>query len=85
MWTCIYPGESNAHITFGKDRVGDMFFKLIQMVCILVAAGVLGNWYLSEYRRVKAMDLPWYRAYLTLPAILIIAMVILLPLLARHI
>ncbi len=62
-----------------------MIQKVLPLICALVAAGVLGNWYLSEYRRVRATPLPWYRAYLTLPGILILVLFILLPVLAKYI
>ena len=62
-----------------------MIIKVLQMISILVAAGILGNWYLSEYRRIRATDLPWYRAYLTLPGIILIIVIFLLPMIARNI
>lgn len=62
-----------------------MIVQAIQMIAILVAAGLLGNWYLAEYRRVRATSLPWYRAYLTLPGIIIIIVIFLFPVIARHI
>jgi hypothetical protein len=62
-----------------------MILKVVKMICVLAAAGVLGNWYLTEYRRVRTTNLPWYRAYLTVPAILIIILIFMLPLLASHI
>ncbi len=58
-------------------------FKIIQLIAVLVAAGILGNWYLSEYRKARATNLPPYRAYFSLPGIIIILFVILLPILMR--
>ena len=59
--------------------------KALQPIAVLAAACLLGNWYLSEYRRVRATGLPWYRAYLTLPGIIIVVVIFLLPLIARHV
>jgi len=59
------------------------FTKIIQVVAILGAASILGNWYLSEYRKARAAHLPSYRAYFSLPGALIILFVLLLPLLVR--
>lgn len=52
----------------------------VQFGCALVAAGVLGNWYLAEFRRLKAAGKPWYAAYLTPPGLIIIAVLLSLPL-----
>jgi hypothetical protein len=61
------------------------FFKIIQFLSVLIAASMLGNWYLAEYRKAKIAGLPPYRAYLTLPGFLIIVLIFLLPLIARYI
>jgi hypothetical protein len=39
---------------------------------VLVAAGLLGNWFLSEVRRAKARREPWYKPYLTIPGIMVL-------------
>jgi hypothetical protein len=54
---------------------------LVQYMCVLLAALVLGNWYLSECKRLKAAGAPWYASYLTPPGIIIITILLLLPLL----
>ena len=60
-----------------------LVIKLIKLISVLVAAILLGNWYLAEYRRARAANLPSYRAYFTLPGILIILLIFALPLIAR--
>lgn len=62
-----------------------MIVQVFKLIAVLVAAGLLGNWYMAEYRRVRGTNLPWYRAYLTLPGIVIIIVILLLPVIARHI
>ncbi len=57
--------------------------KILQFVCILIAAGIMGNWYLAEYRKAIMAGKPLYRACFTLPGILIMLMILLLPVLAR--
>ena len=57
---------------------------IIQYGCVLAAALVLGNWYLSEHRKLKAMGKPWYASYFSLPGIIIIALLVLLPLVASR-
>jgi hypothetical protein len=59
--------------------------KLIQLVsyiCVLGASMVLGNWFLTELRRARAARKPWYSPYLSVPGILILAVVLLLPIIA---
>ena len=53
---------------------------ILQVVCILVAAGILGNWYLKEVQRLKRVGRPWYAVYFSLPGLLLIALIFLLPL-----
>jgi hypothetical protein len=50
---------------------------------VLLAAVLLGNWYLDEYRKARAANLPVYRAYFSLPGILIALLILVLPLFAR--
>jgi hypothetical protein len=45
---------------------------LLKAIPILVAALLLGNWFLSEARKAKAARKAWYAPYLTVPGILII-------------
>jgi hypothetical protein len=59
--------------------------KIIQLIAVLLAACILGNWYLTEYKKARASHLPLYRAYFSLPGVLIILLILLLPLLGRMI
>lgn len=59
--------------------------KIIQLIAVLLAACILGNWYLAEYKKARAANLPSYRAYFSLPGICILLLILLLPLLARMI
>ncbi len=53
---------------------------LIQAVCVLLAAVILGNWYLKDIQRIKREGRPWYAVYLSIPGLLIIGLLLLLPL-----
>ena len=44
---------------------------ILKAIPILVAAFLLGNWFLSEARKAKQAGKPWYTPYLTIPGILI--------------
>ena len=39
----------------------------LKMVAVLVAAMMLGNWFLAEVRRARLEGKPWYQPYLSLP------------------
>lgn len=42
------------------------------MAAVLIAASFLGNLFLSELKKARALKKPWYAPYLTLPGLLII-------------
>lgn len=45
---------------------------IFKAIPILLAAFLLGNWFLSEVKKAKAARKPWYAPYLTIPGILIL-------------
>ncbi len=45
---------------------------ILKAIPILLAAFLLGNWFLSEVKRAKRAAKPWYAPYLTIPGILIL-------------
>jgi hypothetical protein len=45
---------------------------ILHAIPILLAAFLLGNWFLSEVRKAKSAGKPCYAPYLTVPGILII-------------
>lgn len=55
---------------------------IIKAIPILLAAFLLGNWFLSEVKKAKASSKPWYAPYLTVPGILIL-IVLMIPILLR--
>lgn len=58
------------------------FFLLLKAAAVLAAAGFLGNWFLSELKKARAQNKPWYAPYLSIPGLLI-ALAILLPVILR--
>ncbi|MGD8242546.1 MAG: hypothetical protein PVF59_06970 [Desulfobacterales bacterium] len=54
--------------------------QLIKMAAVLMAAILLGNWFLAEVKSAKALRKPWYAPYLSLPGIAILVIAIILPL-----
>ena len=57
-----------------------MVLQLIKMAAVLMAAILLGNWFLAEVKSAKAQRKPWYAPYLSLPGIAILLIAIALPL-----
>jgi hypothetical protein len=51
---------------------------ILKAIPILIAAFMLGNWFLKEVKKAKAARKPWYTPYLTAPGILIL-IVLMLP------
>jgi hypothetical protein len=50
--------------------------QMLQFVAVLAAAGLLGNWFLTEVRKSRARKAPWYRPYLTVPGIMVVIAVL---------
>ena len=44
----------------------------VKYIAVLVAAMIVGNSFLAELKKARALNLPWYRPYLSLPGIVII-------------
>ncbi len=45
---------------------------IFKIIAVLIAASFLGNWFLSEFKKAKTLNKPWYAPYLTIPGVLII-------------
>lgn len=61
-----------------------IFMQLLKMAAVLAAAGLLGNWFLSELRLARRSGKPWYAVYLTPPGILVVVAALLFPLAAWY-
>lgn len=48
-------------------------FNLIKYVAVLVAAMIVGNWFLSEVKKARVNEQPWYKPYVSLPGLIILA------------
>lgn len=58
--------------------------QIIKMIAVLVAAALLGNWFLSELRAARSEGKPWYAVYLTPPGILVLLAAVFLPIAAWY-
>ncbi len=52
---------------------------ILKMLGPLVAAILVGNWFLVEVKKARSTNQPWYRPYLSTPGLLIILAAILIP------
>jgi hypothetical protein len=46
--------------------------QLLSFISVLVAAILIGTWFLDEIKQTKLNNLPWYTPYLSFPGIIII-------------
>jgi hypothetical protein len=51
---------------------------IVKIIAPLVAAILLGNWFMSEVKKARFKGAPWYQPYLSIPGLLII-LAILIP------
>ncbi len=47
--------------------------KLIKYAAVLVAALIIGNWFLAETRKAKTNKEPWYKPYISVPGLIMLA------------
>ena len=52
---------------------GLIIFTLAKFVAVLVAALIIGNWFLAEVRKARLKREPWYKPYLSVPGLIILA------------
>ena len=52
--------------------------NIAKLVAVLVAAILIGNWFLAEVKKARLKGKPWYQFYLSPPGLLII-LALLLP------
>ena len=55
---------------------GSSIVVALKLVCALLAAMVIGNWFLSELKKSQQRKAPWYTPYISIPGILIIVAVL---------
>jgi hypothetical protein len=48
------------------------FLEIIKYVPVLIAALLLGNWFMMEVKKAKIQQKPWYAPYISIPGILIL-------------
>jgi len=56
-------------------------FFFIKIIPILIAAILVGRWFQSEIKHAADSDKPWYTAYISLPGLIILLAVLVVPIL----
>ena len=56
---------------------------IIKAVAVLIAALILGNSFLAELKKARALNLPWYKPYLTPPGIVILIVILVVPIILK--
>jgi len=49
---------------------------LLKFLPVLIAALLVGNWFLAEVKKARRLRNPWYTPYLTVPGVLILAVLL---------
>jgi hypothetical protein len=52
---------------------------IVKIIATLVAAILVGNWFMSEVKKARFKGAPWYQPYISIPGLLIILVVLLVP------
>jgi hypothetical protein len=52
---------------------GLSLLNLIKYAAVLVAAMIIGSWFLTETRKAKTNKEPWYKPYVSVPGLIILA------------
>ena len=53
--------------------------NILKIIPILIAAILLGNWFLAELKHANATDKPWYTVYISIPGLLILLAILVIP------
>jgi hypothetical protein len=52
--------------------VGPEMIEIVKIVAVLLAAALVGNWFLSEAKKARKQAKAWYAAYFSLPGLIVI-------------
>ncbi len=46
--------------------------SILQFAPIIICSVIVGRWFLSEVKKAKSANLPWFSPYFTIPGILVL-------------
>jgi len=56
---------------------------IIKAIAVLIAALIVGNSFLAKLKKARVLGLPWYKPYLTLPGIIILIAILVVPIVLK--
>lgn len=66
---------------YQKQKMG--IVDIIKLAPVFIAAAIVGNWFLSEVKKAKKNQSPWYTPYISPPGIIILVVILFLPVIVR--
>jgi len=81
-WVALIQNQ-RINVFFRKEfkDLKDLVF-LVKIIAVLLASMSLGNWFAEEVKKAKKKGDPPYKAYASIPGMIILALIILLPIAA---
>ena len=76
MFEDTIDGENPRGANLEVEEVVATVTTIVKIIAPLVAAVLLGNWFMSEVKKARFKGAPWYQPYLSIPGLLIILAVL---------
>ena len=76
MFEDTIDGEKPRGANLEVEEVVATVTTIVKIIAPLVAAVLLGNWFMSEVKKARIKGAPWYQPYLSIPGFLIILAVL---------
>ena len=71
--------KSRLFLNFEVEKDVETLTTIVRIIAPLVAAILVGNWFLSEVKKARFKGAPWYQPYISIPGLLIILLILLVP------
>ena len=63
--------KSRLFLNFEVEKYVETLTTIVRIIAPLVAAILVGNWFLSEVKKARFKGAPWYQPYVSIPGLLI--------------
>jgi hypothetical protein len=71
--------KSRLFLNFEVEKDVETLTTIVRIIAPLVAAILVGNWFMSEVKKARFKGAPWYQPYISIPGLLIILLILLVP------
>jgi hypothetical protein len=58
------------------EKAVSTLILLLRMIAVLAAAAFVGNWFLTEVKKARMTNKPWYQPYVSIPGVVILLAVL---------